>query len=41
MNATDELKPIIKIYGNGNFYCKKIYQTMGLEYNLRRVEKCL
>ena len=40
MNATDELEPIIKTYGSGTFYCKKLYRTMGLQY-LRKVETYL
>jgi hypothetical protein len=38
--ATDELEPIMKTYGNGNFYCKKLFRTMGVEYQ-RKVETYL
>jgi hypothetical protein len=38
--ATDELEPIMKTYGNGNFYCKKLYRTMGVEYQ-RKLETYL
>jgi hypothetical protein len=40
LDTTDELEPIIKTYGSGDFYCKKLYRTMGLGY-LRKVENYL
>jgi hypothetical protein len=39
-HTTDELEPIMKTYGNGNCFCKKLYRTMGVEY-LRRLETYL
>jgi hypothetical protein len=40
IQATDELEPLLKTYANGDFYSKKLYRTIGLEFE-RKVQTYL